>query len=342
MSDTPAPTKPRPVKIKTPPVHYEETQALIKKIEKTLDGPLISYWISPNGSVCGNDVFVFNELLRHLGKAKHLYLFIKSDGGNGRASLRMVHLLRQYCKRLTALVPLNCESAATMLALGADEIRMGPMAFLTPVDTSIRHDLSPIDKDNDRVSVGTNELERIIRLWDGEKTKSDENPYKTLYQYIHPLVVAAVNRAGSLSTMLCDEIMAYHISDAKKRAKISERLNGHYPSHGYPIVLKEAQSMGIKATALSPEINDDLIELSRFYSEMGQHCRTDFDESNYHDNEILNIIECTGLQVHYQVDKDWHYREKERSWYSTNERSAYKRRARDAQGAIVEQRLHIR
>lgn len=343
MSDEQTEAKePAARKIKTPPVLYDETQGLIKRVEKRLDGPLISFWISQNGSLCANDVFVFNELLGHLGKSKHLYLFIKSDGGNGRASLRLVNLLRQYCKRLTALVPLNCESAATMLALGADEIQMGPMAFLTPVDTSLRHDLSPVDKDNDRVSVGTNELQRIIKLWNAEKRGGDENPYKTLYPYIHPLVIAAVNRAGSMSTMICDEIMSYHVKDAARRRRISERLNSHYPSHGYPIVLKEARAMGIKATELDPAINNELIELSRLYSEMGQHCRTDFDESNYHDNEILNIIECAGLQVHYQVDKDWHYLEKERSWRSTNEKSAYKRRERGANGKIVERRLYIR
>jgi hypothetical protein len=36
-----------------------------------------------------------------------------------------------------------------MIALGADEIHMGPLAFLTAVDTSLRHELSPTDIDNE-------------------------------------------------------------------------------------------------------------------------------------------------------------------------------------------------
>ncbi len=80
-------------------------------------------------------------------------LFIKSDGGSGQAALRMVNLLRRYVKHLTVLAPLECQSAATMLALGADRILMGPLAHLSAVDTSLTHDLSPIDRDNDRVSV---------------------------------------------------------------------------------------------------------------------------------------------------------------------------------------------
>ncbi len=60
----------------------------------------------------------------------------------------MVHLLRRYTKRLTVVAPLNCASAATMLVLGADKIEMGPLSYLTAVDTSLEHDLSPVDHTN--------------------------------------------------------------------------------------------------------------------------------------------------------------------------------------------------
>ena len=99
------------------------------------------------------------------GQLDRLSLFIKSDGGSGQAALRMVNLLRRYVKHLTVLAPLECQSAATMLALGADRILMGPLAHLSAVDTSLTHDLSPIDRDNDRVSVSNDELLRVIRLW---------------------------------------------------------------------------------------------------------------------------------------------------------------------------------
>ena len=81
------------------------------------------------------------------------------------ASLRMVHLLRQYTSRLTVLAPLNCASAATMLALGADAIGMGPLSYLTAVDTSLEHDLSPVDHTNNLVAVSNDEVDRVIRLW---------------------------------------------------------------------------------------------------------------------------------------------------------------------------------
>jgi hypothetical protein len=303
---------------------YEKTQPIIRRLEGELNGSVISYWISPNGSVCHNDVNVFHEILENVGNCENIFLFIKSDGGNGKASLRMVNLLRNKCKKLQALVPLNCESAATMLALGADVIQMGPMAFLTPVDTSVRHDLSPVDKDNDRVSIGTNELERIIAGWKNELTDKDDNVYKYLFNHIHPLAIAAVDRAGSLSNMLCNEIMSYHIKDEKKRLKISKTLNSDYPSHGYPIVLKEAQRIGINAIKMDEGINKILIELNEIYSEVCKKNRKDFTPHHHKDNEILNIIECNGKVIYYELDKEWHYSETERTWRSTNEKSSYR------------------
>ena len=116
-------------KIQKPPVLFNESQKLIAKLEAELGMPLITYWSSANGSVCQDDVVVLYELCRNMPNAgQPLGFFIKSSGGSGRAALRITHLLRQYAPRLTALVPLECASAATMMALGADDIRMGPLA----------------------------------------------------------------------------------------------------------------------------------------------------------------------------------------------------------------------
>jgi hypothetical protein len=313
--------------LKQPPMRFLETQGIIRQIEERLGAPLLSYWNSVSGAVCDNDVMALYEILGNLGRHKRIFLFIKSDGGSGKASLRLVHVLRQYAERFTALVPLCCASAATMIALGADEIRMGPLAYLTPVDTSLTHDLSPIDRDNDRVSVALDEVNRVIRLWrrqdHKEASPATTNPYQALFQYVHPLVIGAVDRASSLSTRLCTEILSYHMRDGRRAAKISQHLNSAYPAHGYPITFREAQRIGLNVKDLDHGVNDLLIELNERYSEMGQTAITDFDETNHHDNQILNILESRDLQIFFQVAKDWHYRKEERRWVSMNDESGW-------------------
>lgn len=312
-------------KIKQPPVLFAKTQAVIEQVASILGGPLITYWNNPRGSVCPNDVNALNELLERLGSHETIYLFIKSDGGSGQVSLRMVNLLRQHCKNLVALVPLECASAATMITLGANQILMGPTAFLTAVDTSLNHALSPVDRDNDRVSVSLDELNRLIRLWRSEQGESTDNPYKTLFNYIHPLVIGAVDRAESLSIMLCRELLAYHIADEALAHEIAATLNSKYPSHSYPILLNEARKIGLNATHLPPAVNALLLELNRLYSEMGQKATTDFDEIRAHGNEILNILESKDQQIFFQHDKDWYYRSEERRWITMNDNSSWRR-----------------
>jgi len=329
--------------VKSPQVLTKRTQEVLHKLEAKLDAPMVTYWNSPNGAICPNDVIGLYGILRSIGKQQHLYMFVKSDGGNGQSSLRMVNLLRQYVRRLTVLVPQECSSAATMLALGADKILMGPLAQLSAVDTSLTHDLSPIDRDNDRVSVSQDELQRVVRLWQKQAVKNDvaSNPYQSLFNYVHPLVVGAVDRISALSTKLCLEILSYHMRDTKKAQSISDVLNSGYPAHSYPITLREARRIGLNAEPLDDEVNQLLFELNEIYAEMGQRCATDFDERNTHDNSILNIIEGRGIQIFLQNDKDWHYRSEERRWVVLNDKTGW-RRAELVKGKLAVSVFHVR
>ncbi len=328
------------IDIKEPPILFKETQKLVREIARDLKGLLITYWNSPGGSVCGNDVIAMYQMLQKIGKKNEIYLFIKSDGGNGKASLRIVSLLRQYFKKIIALVPLECASAATMIAMGANEIRMGPMAYLTAVDTSITHDLSPLDRDNDRVSVSLNELNRVINLWQSEKDQRCTNPYQSLFQHVHPLVIGAADRAESLSIMLCKEILQHHITSEKEAESIARTLNSKYPSHTYPVLLKEARKVGLQVKPLTIKTNEKLLALNELYSEMGQRAITDYNETKYHNNEILNILETSDLQLFYQLDKDWYYRVEERRWVSMNDDSCW-RKYEMIKNRIRKSRFHV-
>src|SRR5215212_9200158 len=145
--------KPRQV-----PVRTEQTQKLLLALQQRMKMPILSYWTSTGGSICQNDVTAMSRLLRHEKAQAKVGLFLKSDGGNPEAALRFVHLLRQKFEHVTLLAPFECASAATMVALGANEIHMGPTSYLTAVDSSLKHDLSPVDHHNCLVSVSQDEV----------------------------------------------------------------------------------------------------------------------------------------------------------------------------------------
>jgi hypothetical protein len=118
-------------------------------------------------------------------------------------------------------------------------------------------------------------------------------------------------------------------------------LNSSYPSHDYPITLREAERLGLNAKPLDTELNDLLLELNAVYSEMGQKSVTDFDEHNYHNNEVASVIERRGSMIYYQMEKDWHYRKEERRWTALNDNSAWTRVERVA-GKLQRSVFHIR
>ena len=72
----------------------ERTQPVLEKLSQSLGEPVISYWNSNKGSISQSDVAPLYALLRNVGQIERLSLFLKSDGGSGQASLRMVNLLR--------------------------------------------------------------------------------------------------------------------------------------------------------------------------------------------------------------------------------------------------------
>ena len=129
--------------------------------------------------------------------------------------------------------------------------------------------------------------------------------------------------------------------DRKKADTIARRLNYEYPAHQYPITSREARRLGLTVEDLDPETDQLLQELNLVYSEMGQRAITDYDAENHHDNEITNILERRGLQVFYQVEKDWHYRKEERRFVPMNDLSSWYRAVR-RNGRVVKSKFHIR
>ena len=313
----------RPAAPSRAPVHTKETQAIFTRFEKEVGLPLLAYWTSSGGSICQNDVMAMSQLLDTRKHGSAVGLFLKSDGGNPEAALRLVHMLRNRFSRVVLFAPFECASAATMVALGANEIHMGPTSYLTAVDTSLKHQLSPVDSRNEIVSVSQDEVSRILRLWKEQRVKG--NPYPEVYRYLHPLVIGALDRSSSLSIRICQELLSYHMTSPKRAEQISRQLNSSYPSHSYPITAREARKLGLNVKDLGTKEGALLRELNALYSHMANPILTDYDQENHHNHEICNILEIGGRQIYYQVDKDWHYRKEERRWIATNDKSGWQR-----------------
>jgi ClpP class serine protease len=121
---------------------YEQRIELYKKLEEHRGHPLIVYVTSDrqnsSGQISGDSV---RELLTQLHAVPEnissLDLLVVSQGGDPTVAWRIVSLIREQVTSFNVLIPQAAYSAATLIALGADEIVMHPHGNLGPTDPQI-------------------------------------------------------------------------------------------------------------------------------------------------------------------------------------------------------------
>lgn len=79
----------------------------------------------------------FCELLHDAAIGEDLHVFLRSPGGDGQVAVRLVRAAQSACKNLVVVVPDIAKSAATIFALGAHRIVMGPPSDLGPIDPQV-------------------------------------------------------------------------------------------------------------------------------------------------------------------------------------------------------------
>ena len=107
--------------------------------------PVIAYVTSERQNATGNiaqdAIRQFVDQLADVDpEAREIDLIVNSFGGDGLTSWRLITMVREYLGgegRLTCFVPYYAFSAATLIAVGCDEIFMHPLASLGPVDPQI-------------------------------------------------------------------------------------------------------------------------------------------------------------------------------------------------------------
>jgi hypothetical protein len=116
---------------------YEDRVRLYNKIEEVRGRPLITYITSSRVNAAGiMAADVIPEFCKQITKIPHekteVDLLLVSNGGDPVVSWRIISLLRERFKKVGVLLPYQAYSAATLVALGADDIVMHPFSNLGP------------------------------------------------------------------------------------------------------------------------------------------------------------------------------------------------------------------
>lgn len=299
-----------------------DRKQLIQQIEQLRKSRVITYLTSDrqgpvNARVALDVVPVISKQLHAIGKTDNIDLFLYSAGGDTMVPWRLVSMIREHCDKFSVLIPYKAHSAATMIALGADEVVMSDLSELTPIDPSTANVFNPTDAQNPQNKIPIS-VEDVMAYFDLAKNKfgikNDEELSRIFSKFvesnpqIHPLALGNVNRIHNLIRRLAERLLKSHqspMSDADVKSLVDYFTEKLY-SHQYFIGRKEAkEDLGLKTVQFA----DDL--LSKTMTELYEEYKKEMDLDT-----LWNAENELGLNV-MQSKKDYKIAFIE-SWQSSN------------------------
>lgn len=244
----------------------EQRKALIERVEQIRGSRVIccltSDRMNAHGIIAKDFIPIFYSHLRTFGTVKRLDVFLFTTGGDTLAAFGISRLLREFADHVGALIPEKCQSAGTLLVLGANEIFMTPAGTLSPIDPSVVTPLNPrvegpVPGQAQSFPVSVEDIAGFRDLTREEwslDNKGKAQAFALLAQNVHPLILGQAFRTRQQIQRLAQVLLSSHRKDAKNIKDITEQLTRKLGSHDYLISRKEASDMfGSQVTTKDPE-----------------------------------------------------------------------------------------
>ena len=244
---------------------YADRVELYKQIEEIRGRPLITYVTSSRqnaAGMMGSDVIPeFCKQLDEIQKDEQkVDILLVSHGGDPIVSWRVISLLRERFKKVGALLPAHAYSAATLLALGADEIQMHPYSNLGPVDPQL-HGMKKVPgkpEENEEIHYGAEDLAHFIEFVNTDVGITDqeqkERAFELVCNEVGAISIGIAKRSSNLSLSSSKKLLSLHMKDQSKVDNIAESLNKSFYHHGYPVGRQEAKKIGLPVKIPDPEL----------------------------------------------------------------------------------------
>lgn len=209
---------------------------------------------------------LFYEILRDGNIGDKIDLLLHSSGGQIDTPWPLVNLIREYCKEINVLVPWRAHSAATLIALGANVIEMGPLASLSPIDPQFQIKTGQKDE---VISAGVEDIYGYYSLINDTlelDSHGRAEALKILAERINPETLGKVSRTRKEIRTIATNLLKLHLSEDSIIKEVVFKLVEELPSHQYFINRGEAKDMGLPIKNMdkkSEEISFDILKSYR-------------------------------------------------------------------------------
>lgn len=234
---------------------WKDRKALYQGIEDHRKRPLIVYVTSERPG-CFNSMAsdALPSLIEQIDSlpatSKSVDLMIASYGGDPMVAWRIMSLLRErQLEDVSVLIPRSAYSAATLLALGANEIVMHPNGHLGPVDMQI----TTAGGDGHLRQFSTEDISAFLDFVRDNLKITDQEHVRALFEItcreVSSLGIGFTARSSKLAVDLGERLLAMHMKDDDSRVKlrsIVRNMSQKFQSHSYPVSRKEALELGLQ------------------------------------------------------------------------------------------------
>ena len=167
-------------------------------------------------------------------------LLLNSPGGHVSSSYKIAKTLRENFSKITVCVPHIAASGGTLIALVGNEIIMGPMSNLSPIDVQVNYQ---------GLNVSVNNMARsLMRLGEYFKDKRVEEapyPYKALSDKLDPIVHEELEGLSYSMRMYATELLMKSGHPEDKVPELVDALTTGFPNHQHVIDYELAQKLGL-------------------------------------------------------------------------------------------------
>lgn len=240
--------------------------------------------------ICAPTMWSLYQGRMHTGKGDKVEIVIHSGGGHPEVAYAAMKFFRRRFKRVNVIVPLLAKSAATLMCLGADQVFMGELGELGPIDIQlddqVKHGeqgFSPLDEFKSLEFMREQAIEwmdyyaAVMNRRYGISIKEalkDSVPLvsslmRPMFEQIDPIEMGGNRRALAIGEEYAKRMLAL-VGNPNPR-EIVRRMVWDYPSHDFHVDFEEAEEVGLPVERL-PESQDIRLTAAIF----------DLDKEDYH------------------------------------------------------------
>lgn len=243
-------------------------QNLLRKIGRHFGKAAVNFFTSFTYPVMieDADVDMLEDVLQHSDLTGGLVLIINSPGGMALAAERIVQICRSYSKGdFSVLVPRKAKSAATMVALGANDIYLGETSELGPIGTQVFRIEEGIPVQYSAHSI-INVYDDLMRR--AEKTEGHVEPFLLQLDRYDAAMIEELRSSEKLATDIAVRWLGEGMMRGETPSRILEKVGiflnpDKTMAHGRGIFYPQAKQAGLNVELIpaSDPIWDAICEL---------------------------------------------------------------------------------